>query len=73
MESKCAKMHPRGSKSTEALKTWQNFLSNLHTGPNLVKKNQSHIRFSGIQLINITSGIESAFLGVVDYKILMIW
>ena len=27
MEAKCAKMPPRGSKLTEALKTWQNSLS----------------------------------------------
>ena len=36
------------------------------------RKIQSRIRFLGILLINITSGIESAISGVLDYKILMI-
>ena len=75
MEAKCAKMPPRGSKLTEALKTWQNSLSKFaYLKLNLVKRKiQSRIRFLGIQLINITSGTESAISGVVDYKILIIW
>ena len=32
------------------------------------RKIQSRFRFLGIQLINITSGIELAISGVVDYK-----
>ena len=73
MEAKCAKLPPRGSKLTEALKPWQNSLSKFayHTKSG-EKKIQSRIRFLGIQLINITTGIESAISGVVDYKILMI-
>ena len=37
------------------------------------KKFQSLIQFLEIQLKNITSGMEYAISGVVDYKILMIW
>ena len=59
MESKYATMPPGSSKLTTALKMWQN----LHTRSNLVKKNQSRIRFLEIQLINITSGIESVISG----------
>ena len=74
MEEKCAKMPPTGLKLTEALKHGKILYQNLHTRPDLVKRKiQSRIRFLGIQLINITSGIESAISGVVDYKILMSW
>ena len=73
METKCAKVSPTDSKLTEALKHGKLPCQNLHTRPNLVeRKIQSRIRFLGIQLINITSGMESAIPGMVDYKILMI-
>ena len=76
MESNCTKMQPRGSKYTAALKHGQIFYQNLHTTgrpKSGQKKFQSLIRFFEIQLINITSSIESAISGAVDYKILMIW
>ena len=62
MESECAKMPPKGSKSIEALKTRQNSLSKF-AKTKYGEKSQSQIRFLGIQLINITSGIESGILG----------
>ena len=63
MESKCAKMPPKGSKYTAALKHGKILYQNLHTRPNLVKKISVPDSMLRNSTHNITSGIESAISG----------